>query len=109
MKARGEGVAKIRTRLFIACLPKNAPGEVLGQTKVFFSCSKGFTTEREGIMCAVYPSLGKKKIPSTRDQQDERIRKLEKAVDILLRRSNIAVNDEGELMPASPTKRVIGY
>ncbi len=60
-------------------------------------------------MGAHYPSLTKQQIPLTRDQQDERIRKLEKAVDILLRRSNIVMDEDGELMPASPTKRVVGY
>ncbi len=57
-------------------------------------------------MPAGYPSLTKNTIPLTRDQQDERIRKLEKAVDILLRRSNIVMDETGELMPASPITRV---
>jgi hypothetical protein len=57
-----------------------------------------------------YPSLSKGQIPLTRDQQDERIRKLEKAVDILLRRSNIVMDETGEVMPAPPRDhRVIGY
>lgn len=56
-----------------------------------------------------YPSLSTQQIPLTRDQQDERIRKLEHAVDILLRRNNIEQDEAGELWPASPTKRVVGY
>ncbi len=83
----------------IARLPKNAPGEILGQTKVFFSCPKGSVTERKVGMGTHYPSMTNKKIPLTRDQQDERIRKLEHAVDILLRRSNIVMDEKGELMP----------
>lgn len=61
-------------------------------------------------MPAGYPSMTKHKIPLTRDQQDERIRKLEKAVDILLRRSNIGIDEDGEFIPAPPRDhRVIGY
>lgn len=57
-----------------------------------------------------YPSLTKHKIPLTRDQQDERIQKLECIVDILLRRSNIVIDDSGKAMPAPPRDhRVIGY
>jgi hypothetical protein len=54
--------------------------------------------------------MTKQQIPLTRDQQDERIRKLEKAVHILLRRSNIVMDEDGEVMPAPPRNhRVIGY
>jgi hypothetical protein len=57
-----------------------------------------------------YPSLSKHTVPLTRDQQDERIRKLEKAVYILLRRSNIVIDEDGEVMPAPPRDhRVVGY
>ncbi len=43
------------------------------------------------------------------EKQDQRIRKLEHAVDILLRRNNIEMDEAGELWPASPTKRIVNY